>query len=363
MNPPNVDRDALDQLHHKKLTSPPTHYGNDNMPNKQRQKTAIITGITGQAGSYLAELLLQKSYHVHGVVRQAGCLGQSSHLAHKLRIHQVNIENEQEVRQLIEHVEPDEYYNLAAVSFVPRSIERPAETMASTGMAVVHVLESIRKLKLPVRFFQAGSSEIFGKVETSPQNERTPLRPHNPYATAKVFAHHAVQNYRDYYGVFACNGILYNHESPRRSVEFVTRKITSSVARIACGLQSELVLGNLDAKRDWGYAGDFADAMWRMLQLDRPNDFVIGTGHLTSVQQLVELAFGMVGLSWQDRVVIDPQFARPPETIDRVADISRAIEVMNWRPTTPLKTWVEEMLAFDLRIAQANLPSETRKAA
>ncbi|MCC6508824.1 MAG: GDP-mannose 4,6-dehydratase [Pirellulaceae bacterium] len=319
------------------------------------KKVAVITGITGQAGSYLADLLLSKSYEVHGVLRRVGHLGQAAHLASRVTWHTLCMEDYDQVRQLIERVQPDEYYNLAAVSFVPRSIEHPLETMSVTGMAVVYALEAIRQLHLPVRFFQAGSSEMFGKVCTAPQNEDTSFRPQNPYATAKVLAHNSVQNFRNHYGVFACNGILYNHESPRRGPEFVTRKITSSVARIACGLQSQLVLGNLDVQRDWGYAADFAEALWRMLQQPEPDDYVIGTGKLTTLRQLIEIAFDAVGLTGQDKVVVDPKFVRPPEQVCRVADISRARAKMNWNPTTPLEQWFREMIQHDLRLAQAEL--------
>ncbi len=240
------------------------------------QKVAIITGITGQAGSYLADLLLSKGYAVHGVLRTPGQFGQAAHLSQRITWHPICLEDYAQVLNLIERVQPDEYYNLAAVSFVPRSIECPLETMSVTGMATVYALEAIRQTKMPVRFFQAGSSEMFGNVREAPQNEDTAFRPQNPYATAKVLAHNTVQNFRTHYGIFACNGILYNHESPRRSLEFVTRKITSSVARIACGLQSHLVLGNLYVQRDWGYAADFAEALWRMLQQPEPDDYVIG---------------------------------------------------------------------------------------
>jgi len=328
-----------------------------------RAKVAVITGITGQSGSYLADLLLEKGYHVHGVVREHGRLGQATHLLGKISFHQIDIVNPEHVFKLLERVQPNEYYNLAAVSFVPRSIEQPLETMSATGMAVVHALEAIRRCNRSIRFFQAGSSEMFGTVDSSPQNENTPFRPQNPYATAKVLAHHAVQNYREHYGIFGCNGILFNHESPRRSVDFVTRKITSSVARIKLGLQSQLILGNLDAKRDWGYAEDFAKAIWLTLQQDKPNDYVIGTGELASVRDLTQLAFELVGLCWMDHVFVDPKFSRPAERFHRVADPARARSLMNWWPSTPFRNWVSAMIDNDLRLADAEARQMLRRAA
>lgn len=320
------------------------------MASSNLTRVAIITGISGQVGSYLAEILLMKNYRVHGVVRDIHRLGQAAHLKHVVTWHEGSIENPSTVHQWLKSIQPDEYYNLAAISFVPKSLHDPLATFSSTGLAVPIALESIRQSGLPVRFFQAGSSEMFGRVETSPQDEATPFRPMTPYATAKVMAHNAVQNYRHHYGLFACNGILYNHESPRRGPEFVTRKITMAVAKILLGLQSELWLGDLDAKRDWGFAGDFAAAMWQMLQQPTPSDYVIGTGKLTSVREVVKTAFQYAGLDYRNYVRVDPALIRPPETVHRFADISHAQKTLGWNPSTPMEKWLEDMLQQDIEL-------------
>lgn len=335
------------------------------MRTQKIRRVAMLTGITGQDGSYLAELLLDKGYEVHGCIRDRNRLGLVDHLSDQLVLHTVDLNNAFQINQLIQGIQPDEYYHLAAVTFIPQSLEQPLESMQLTAMSALYALEAIRQSKLPVRFFQAGSSEMFGRVTTAPQDETTPFRPANPYAAAKVFAHHAVQNYRDHYGIYACNGILFNHESPRRGMDFVTRKITSSVARISLGLQSQLVLGSLDAERDWGFAGDFAEGMWRSLQQDKPSDYVLGTGELTSVGEFAQLAFGLAGLDWKKHTVVDPKFVRPKEPVPRVANISRARKELHWEPTTSLRTWVAAMLENDMRIAahEAGLQRTVAKAA
>src|SRR5919202_1246858 len=271
-------------------------------------KTALITGITGQDGSYLAEWLLEKGYAVHGVVRRSSSenFERIAHLQARIHLHQADLLDQLSIIEVLRQVRPGEVYNLAAMSFVPTSWRQPVLTGEFTGIGVTRVLEAIRLLDpRGIRFYQASSSEMFGKVQETPQRETTPFYPRSPYGVAKVYGHWITVNYRESYGMFCCSGILFNHEGPRRGKEFVTRKVTDAAARIQLGLAQELRLGNLDAKRDWGFAGDYVRAMWLMLQQDQPDDYVIGTGQTHSVEEFVGIAFGHVGLNWRDCVVVD----------------------------------------------------------
>src|SRR5262245_13379366 len=297
-------------------------------------KKAIITGITGQDGSYLAELLLEQGYQVHGMVRRASTenFDRISHLAGQLRLHQADLLDQLSIIEVLRAVQPDEVYNLAAMSFVPTSWKQPVLTGEFTAMGVTRVLEAIRLLEpRRIRFYQASSSEMYGKVRETPQTETTPFHPRSPYGVAKVYGHFITVNYRESYGMFCCSGILFNHESPRRGLEFVTRKVTDGVARIKLGLSSELRLGNLQAKRDWGFAGDYVRAMWLMLQQDEPDDYVVGTGETHSVEEFVRIAFDHVGLDWQKHVVVDPQFYRPAEVDLLLADPAKAQRQLGWQ--------------------------------
>ena len=313
-------------------------------------KTALITGITGQDGSYLAEWLLAKGYEVHGAVRQVSTdsLVRIAHLQDRVTLHSADLLDENSLIRLIEETQPAEIYNLAAMSFVAASWNQPLLYAEVTGLGVLRVLEAIRKVNPKIRFYQASSSEMFGKVVDTPQTETTPFYPRSPYGVAKVYAHWITVNYRETYGLHACSGILFNHESPRRGFQFVTRKITHAVARIKHGLASELRLGNLNAKRDWGYAGDYVRAMWMMLQHDIPQDFVIGTGVTRSVEDFVEAAFAHVDLDWHDYVVIDPKFYRPAEVNLLLADSTKAHKVLGWQPYTTFDELVETMVNADL---------------
>src|SRR5262245_10257645 len=277
--------------------------------------TALITGITGQDGSHLAELLLAKGYRVCGLIRRSSTENchRIAHVLDRLELLQGDLLDQTSVARVLEQVQPDEIYNLAAMSFVPASWQQPVLTAEFTAVGVTRLLDSMRQICPRARFYQASSSEMFGKVRETPQRETTPFHPRSPYGVAKVYGHHITVNYRESYGLFACSGILFNHEGPRRGIEFVTRKITHAVARIKLGLARELRLGNLQAKRDWGFAGDYVRAMWLMLQQDEADDYVVGTGETHSVQEFVEIAFDHVGLDWRGHVVIDPQFHRPAE--------------------------------------------------
>src|SRR5512146_1055103 len=277
--------------------------------------TALITGITGQDGSYLAELLLEKGYRVVGVVRRSSTTPYEriAHLVEKIELVSADLLDQTSLTDAVHDYEPDEVYNLAAQSFVQTSWTQPVLTGEFTGLGVTRALEAVRRAAPRARFYQASSSEMFGKVAESPQSEATDFYPRSPYGVAKVYGHWITVNYRESYGLYAVSGILFNHESPRRGLEFVTRKVTDGVARIKAGVSRELRLGNLDARRDWGFAGDYVDAMWRMLQCDAPADFVIGTGETHTVRELCEIAFGHAGLDWQRHVVIDPKFVRPAE--------------------------------------------------
>jgi len=314
-------------------------------------KRALITGITGQDGSYLAEFLLDKGYDVHGVVRRASTetFDRLAHFRDRVTLHQADLLDQLSLIETIREARPDEVYNLAAMSFVPTSWKQPVLTSEFTATGVTRMLEAIRLLDPKgIRFYQASSSEMFGKVQEVPQREATPFYPRSPYGVAKVYGHFITVNYRESYGLFACSGILFNHESPRRGLEFVTRKVTDAVARIKLGRAAELRLGNLDAKRDWGFAGDYVRAMWLMLQQDRPDDYVIATGETHSVQELVEAAFGHVGLDWRKYVVQDPALIRPAEVDLLVGDAGKARRELGWEPAVDFHGLVRMMVDADL---------------
>lgn len=313
-------------------------------------KVALITGVTGQDGSYLAELLLDEGYEVHGIYRRSSTcpFHRIEHLKDRIRLHCADLLDQSSLASVLDIVRPTEVYNLAAQSFVGTSWHQPIQTTEVTGTGVLRLLEAIRVVDKSIRFYQASSSEMFGKVHETPQRESTRFHPRSPYGVAKVFGHWATVNYRESYDMYCCSGILFNHESPRRGIEFVTRKITNGVARIAHGLDRELRLGNLAAQRDWGFAGDYVRAMWMMLQQENPKDFVVGTGELHSVQEFVEIAFAHVGLDWQQHVVIDPKFFRPAEVDLLQADPSFANDEMGWRPETSFDDLVKSMVDTDM---------------
>ena len=320
-------------------------------------KKALITGITGQDGSYLAELLLEKGYEVHGIIRRASTFNTSriDHLYQDphvngvhLFLHYGDISDSTNLIKLLYRLQPDEVYHLAAQSHVRVSFDIPEYTADVTGVSTVRILDAIREAGIPAKFYQASSSEMFGKIQEVPQRETTPFYPRSPYACAKVYAYWITVNYRESYDLFACNGILFNHESPRRGETFVTRKITRAAAHIKAGLQDRLYLGNLDAKRDWGYAKDYVEAMWLMLQQEQPDDYVIATGETHSVREFLEEAFGYVGLDWQDYVEIDPKYYRPAEVDLLVGDASKARRELEWEPKTAFKDLVRLMLDADL---------------
>jgi len=317
-------------------------------------KVALITGITGQDGSYLAEFLLGKGYSVCGMVRRASTetFQRIEHIRDRLRLYEGDLLDSTSLCQVLAQAQPDEVYNLAAMSFVPTSWQQPVLTAEFTALGVTRLLDALRALCPKSRFYQASSSEMFGKVVHTPQNEQTPFYPRSPYGVAKVYGHYITVNYRESYGLFACSGILFNHESPRRGLEFVTRKITHGVARIKLGLASELRLGNLQAKRDWGYAGDYVRAMWLMLQQDKPDDYVIGTGETHSVEQFLDLAFAHVELDWHDHVVVDPQYYRPAEVDLLRADPSKARHRLGWQPRVTFEQMVRFMVDEDLALHQ-----------
>jgi GDPmannose 4,6-dehydratase len=318
-------------------------------------KRALITGITGQDGSYLAELLLEKGYTVVGMVRRASKdnFERIEHLLPRLVIKQADLLDQLSLIRVLEDSRPQEVYNLAAQSFVPTSWTQPVLTAEFTALGVTRLLDAIRLVDPGVRFYQASSSEMFGKVRETPQTERTPFHPRSPYGVAKVYGHDITVNYRESYGLFACSGILFNHESPRRGLEFVTRKVTDAAARIKHGLQRDLRLGNLDARRDWGFAGDYVQAMWLMLQQEAPDDYVIATGESHSVNELVQLAFEHAGLDWEKYVVIDPTFKRPAEVDVLLGDASKARERLGWEPKVHFPELVRMMAQADLDRCQA----------
>jgi GDPmannose 4,6-dehydratase len=314
------------------------------------RKRALITGITGQDGSYLAEFLLEKGYAVFGMARRASRdnFERLEHIRDRLELRQADLLDQLSLIRLLEESRPHEVYNLAAQSFVPTSWNQPVLTGEFTALGVTRVLDAIRLVDPSIRFYQASSSEMFGKARETPQNERTPFHPRSPYGVAKVYGHAITVNYRESYGLFACSGILFNHESPRRGIEFVTRKVTDAAARIKHGLGRELRLGNLDARRDWGFAGDYVQAMWLMLQQDQPDDYVVASGESHSVQEFVELAFSSAGLDWREHVVIDPSLRRPAEVDCLLGDIGKAREKLGWSPKVRFPELVRMMIDADL---------------
>lgn len=318
-------------------------------------KTALITGITGQDGSYLAELLLSKGYRVYGMVRRSSTekFDRIEHIRDQIEIRQADLLDQLSIIELIKESKPDEVYNLAAQSFVPTSWNQPVLTAEFTAIGVTKVLEAIRLVNKKIKFYQASSSEMFGRVQQVPQTEETPFYPRSPYGVAKVYGHYITVNYRESYDLFACSGILFNHESPRRGMEFVTRKVTDGAARIKLGLDKELRLGNLDAKRDWGFAADYVEAMWLMLQQDKPDDFVISTGQTHTVQRLVEVAFEHVGLDWKEFVQIDKKFKRPAEVDLLIGDSSKAKKMMGWEPKVSFEELIQMMVDADLKRYQS----------
>jgi GDPmannose 4,6-dehydratase len=319
-------------------------------------KRALITGITGQDGSYLAELLLEKGYEVHGIVRRASTesFERIAHLTGRIHLHQADLLDQLSLIDAMKVANPDEVYNLAAQSFVPTSWKQPVLTGEFTAIGVTRVLEAIRLLGPDrIRFYQASSSEMFGKVQAVPQTEDTPFYPRSPYGVAKLYGHWITINYRESYNMYCVSGILFNHESPRRGREFVTRKVTDGAARIKLGLTKELRLGNLDAKRDWGFAGDYVRAMWLMLQQDKPDDYVISTGETHTVQRLVELSFAAVDLDWKKYVVIDPALVRPAEVDLLIGDPAKAKKQLGWVPEVSFEKLVEMMVHADLERLKA----------
>ena len=325
----------------------------------EEAKRALITGITGQDGSYLADLLLEKGYEVHGMVRRASTesFQRLNHLRGRIHLHTGDLLDQRSLVDVLRASEPQEIYNLAAMSYVAASWNQPVLTAEFTGAGVTRILEAMREAAPEARFYQASSSEMFGKVREVPQNEATPFYPRSPYGVAKAYGHFITVNYRESYDLYACSGILFNHESPRRGLEFVTRKVTNAVASIKLGLENELALGNLDAERDWGYARDYVEAMWLMLQRPEPEDFVIGTGKIHSVRDLVELAFGHVGMEPDEYVSIDPDLIRPAEVDQLIADYSKAKDVLGWEPRTDFKTLIEMMVDADLELLRGGVPA------
>jgi GDPmannose 4,6-dehydratase len=327
-------------------------------------KTALVTGITGQDGSYLAELLLSKGYRVCGMVRRSSTenFQRLEHLRARLELFQADLLDQTSIAAVLRQVRPDEVYNLAAMSFVPTSWQQPVLTAEFTAVGVTRLLDALRQECPAARFYQASSSEMFGKVRETPQSETTPFHPRSPYGVAKVYGHFITVNYRESYGLFACSGILFNHESPRRGPEFVTRKISHGVARIKLGLAHELRLGNLQAKRDWGFAGDYVRAMWLMLQQDQADDYVVCSGQTHSVEEFVRIAFGHVGLDWQRHVVVDPLFYRPAEVDLLLGDPAKARLRLGWEPVVPFERLVTMMVDADLA-ALAHAQPPLRQAA
>ncbi|MFI5342184.1 MAG: GDP-mannose 4,6-dehydratase [Candidatus Methylomirabilales bacterium] len=312
--------------------------------------TALITGITGQDGSYLADFLLTQGYRVVGMVRRSSTenFERIEHLRDKVEICQADLLDQLSMINLLRQVRPREVYNLASMSFVPTSWEQPVLTGEFTALGVTRMLEAVRLVDREIRFYQASSSEMFGKVQEVPQTELTRFYPRSPYGVAKVYGHWITVNYRESYGMFACSGILFNHESPRRGKEFVTRKVTDGAARIKRGLGQKLHLGNLEARRDWGYAGDYVEAMWRMLQQPQPDDYVIATGETHAVRELCEIAFARLGLHWQEHVVVDPKLVRPAEVDLLQGDASKAKRVLGWQPRVSFRQLVEMMVDADV---------------
>jgi len=314
-------------------------------------KRALITGITGQDGSYLAELLLAEGYEVVGVTRRSSApnLFRIEHLLPRIKLLPADLLDQLSLIRALSDVRPQEVYNLAAMSFVPASWDQPMLTGEFNAQGVTRMLEAVRQVDPSIKLYQASSSEMFGKVREVPQTELTPFYPRSPYGVSKAFGHYITVNYRESYGLFACSGILFNHESPRRGLEFVTRKVSDGVARIKLGLADKLSLGNLDARRDWGFAGDYVRAMWLMLQQDAPDDYVVATGVSHSVRELVETAFFAAGLPWQDHVVTDPALLRPAEVEHLIGDSSKARAVLGWQPEVDFRSLIEMMVEADLK--------------
>jgi len=317
-------------------------------------KKALITGITGQDGSYLAEFLLAQGYEVVGMVRRSSMpnLGRISPILDRITLVNGDLLDQVSLLQILQRHKPDEVYNLAAQSFVPTSWDQPVLTAEFTAVGVTRLLDALRMAVPEARFYQASSSEMFGKVQEVPQKETTPFYPRSPYGVAKVYGHWITVNYRESYDLFAVSGILFNHESPRRGMEFVTRKVTHAAAQIKLGLASRLAMGNLDARRDWGFAGDYVKAMWLMLQQDQPDDYVIATGVQHSVRELLDVAFGAVGLNYEDYVEIDPQFLRPADVYELTGDASKARSKLGWMPEVTFEELVQVMVDNDLRLLQ-----------
>jgi GDPmannose 4,6-dehydratase len=325
-------------------------------------KRALITGITGQDGSYLAELLLEKGYEVVGMMRRSSApnLWRVQHLLDRIVLKPADLLDQLSLLRLVDEVRPHELYNLAAMSFVPASWDQPMLTGEFNAQGVTRLLDAVRRVDPSIRFYQASSSEMFGKVRQVPQNELTPFYPRSPYGVSKVFAHYITVNYRESYNLFAVSGMLFNHESPRRGLEFVTRKVSDGVARIKLGLADSLSVGNLDAQRDWGFAGDYVRMMWLMLQQDRADDYVIATGVSHSVRELVEIAFARAGLDWQKHVRVDPALLRPAEVDHLLGDASKARVELGWKPTVGFKELVEMMVDADLQLLSSSPPSVAR---
>jgi len=326
-------------------------------------KRALITGVTGQDGSYLCELLLEQGYEVHGIVRRASTekFERIDHLASKIHLHQADLLDQMSLIDVMKEANPDEVYNLAAQSFVPTSWKQPVLTAEFTSIGVTRMLEAIRHLgKERIRFYQASSSEMFGKVQAVPQTEDTPFYPRSPYGVAKLYGHWITINYRESYGMYCVSGILFNHESERRGREFVTRKVTDGVARIKLGLAKELRLGNLDAKRDWGHAQDYVRAMWLMLQQDKPDDYVIATGKTHTVERLVEVAFGAADLDWKKYVVTDPALVRPAEVDLLIGDPAKAKRQLGWEPKITFEQMIERMVKSDIDRLKGGNTADTK---
>lgn len=321
------------------------------------QKKALITGITGQDGSYLADFLLSKGYEVHGMIRRSSVPTSErlNNIINLITLHQSDMTDQCSISRLIENVRPDEVYNLAAQSFVHASFDHPVSTSDMTAVGVTRMLEAVRSVNKQIRFYQASSSEMFGKVQETPQRETTPFYPRSPYGVSKLYGHWMTVNYRESYDMFCVSGILFNHESPRRGLEFVTRKITNAVAKIKLGKQDKLYLGNLDAKRDWGHAKDYVRAMWLMLQQEKPRDYVISTGVAHSVREFVEVAFNYVGLDYRDYVEIDPRFYRPAEVNILLGDSNKARTELSWEPEYSFNDLVEEMIDEDIKLVSREM--------
>ncbi len=324
-------------------------------------KTALITGITGQDGSYLAELLLQKGYQVHGLIRRSSSFNTEriDHIYHdpheqstRLHLHYGDLTDASCLREVLTRTKPTEVYNLGAQSHVRVSFDQPVYTVQTDALGTIMLLEAIRDVGLPIRFYQASSSEMYGKVVETPQKETTPFHPRSPYACAKLFSYWQTVNYREAYDMYACNGILFNHESPRRGETFVTRKVTRGATRIKLGLQDKLFMGNLDAKRDWGFAGDYVEAMWLMLQQDKPDDYVIATGETHSVREFIEACFGMLDLDWKKYVVTDARYLRPAEVDLLLGDPAKSRRELKWEPKVKFRDLAKMMIDSDLKLAQ-----------